>query len=73
MECITSTIKLNSTMLKSSLCGNSDAYILVKGTITVLEPAADKAAKRAGERNKKLFFNWFFNYFSIFQVIVWIK
>ena len=44
-------------MLKSSLCGNSDAYILVKGTITVLEPAAGKAAKRAGERNKKLFFN----------------
>ena len=30
-----SHIKFKTTMLKSSLCGYSDAYILVKGTITV--------------------------------------
>ena len=30
-------------MLKSSLCGYSDAYILVKGTITVTNAAAADA------------------------------
>ena len=32
------------TTLKSSLCDYSDAYILVKGTITVNNTAADGAA-----------------------------
>ena len=35
-----SQIKFNTSMLKSSLCDNSDAYILVSGTITVTELAA---------------------------------
>ena len=30
-----SQIKFKTTMLKSSLCHYSDAYILVKGTITI--------------------------------------
>ena len=37
---VNSQIKFKTTMLKSSLCGYSDAYILVKGTITVNYTAA---------------------------------
>ena len=37
-------IKFKTTMLKSSLCDYADAYILVKGTITVTG-AGDDAAK----------------------------
>ena len=39
-------------MLKSRLCDYSDAYILVKGTITFTGAADHYASKRAGERNK---------------------
>ena len=39
-----SDIKFKTTMLKSSLCDYADAYILVKGTITVTG-AGDDAAK----------------------------
>ena len=37
MECITLIVKLNfeTSILKSSLCDSSDAYILVKMRITV--------------------------------------
>ena len=41
-------------MLKSSLCDYSDAYILVKGTITVNNTAAQGAA--ANNTNKKVIF-----------------
>ena len=41
-------------MLKSSLCDYSDAYILVKGTITINNTAAADAA--ANNRNKKVIF-----------------
>ena len=39
---VNSQIKFKTTMLKSSLCDYSDAYILVKGTITVNNTAAQK-------------------------------
>ena len=39
-------------MLKSSLCDYSDAYILVKVTITINGIGADAAARRADEREK---------------------
>ena len=42
-------------MLKSSLCDYSDAYILVKGTITVNNTAAADA--HANNANKKVIFN----------------
>ena len=35
VEHITSIVKLNLTLLKSSLCDQNDAYILLKGTIIV--------------------------------------
>ena len=41
-------------MLRSSLCDYSDAYILVKGNITVNNTAADGAA--ANNANKKVIF-----------------
>ena len=49
-----SQIKLKTTMLKSSLCDYSDAYIVVKGTMTV---NARSAAGAAGNNtNKKVIF-----------------
>ena len=51
---VNSQIKFKTTMLKSSLCDYSDAYILVKGTITVNNTAAQGAA--ANNTNKKVIF-----------------
>ena len=47
-----SQIKFKTTMLKSSLCDYSDAYILVKGTITITEAGADAAARQTDERDE---------------------
>ena len=51
---VNSQIKLKTTMLKSSLCDYSDAYILVKETISVNNTAAQGAA--ANNTNKKVIF-----------------
>ena len=51
---LNSQIKFKTTMLKSSLCYYSDAYILVKGTITVNNTAAQGAA--ANNTNKRVIF-----------------
>ena len=51
-----SDIKFKLTMLKSSLCDYSDAYILVKGRITITGAADDAAARQADERNKGVIF-----------------
>ena len=40
---VNSQIKFKTTMLKSRLCDYSDAYILVKGTISVNDTAAQGA------------------------------
>ena len=45
-------------MLKSSLCDQSDAYILVKGRITIIGAGADAAARQADERDKGAFFKY---------------
>ena len=50
---VNSQIKFKTTMLKSSLCDYSDAYIFVKGTISV-NNTADGAA--ANNINKKVIF-----------------
>ena len=49
---VNSQIKFKTTMLKSSLCDYSDAYILVKGTITITGVGADAAARQVDERDK---------------------
>ena len=41
-------------MLRSNLCDYADAYILVKGTITITGAGDDDAAKQSDERNKFL-------------------
>ena len=51
---VNSQIEFKTTMLKSSLCDYSDAYILVKGTISANNTAADGAA--ANNTNKKVIF-----------------
>ena len=47
-----SDIKFKTTMLRSSLCDYADAYILVKGTITITGAGDDAAARPEDERNK---------------------
>ena len=49
------TIRLETTMLKPSLCAYNDAYILVKGRITI-NGAGDAAARKTDERNKGVIF-----------------
>ena len=53
---VNSQIKFKTTMLKSSLCDYSEAYILVKGTITITEAGDDAAARQADERDKGVIF-----------------
>ena len=43
-------------MLKSSLCDYSDAYILVKGTITLVGKGADAAAIQPDRSDKQVIF-----------------
>ena len=51
-----SDIKFKTTILRSSLCDYGDAYILVKGTITITGAGADAAARQADERDKGVIF-----------------
>ena len=53
---VNSQIKFKTTMLKSSLCDYSDAYILVKGTISVNNTGAAGAAVN-NNNNKVIFTN----------------
>ena len=47
-----SQITFKTTMLKSSLCDYSDAYILVKGKITISGAGDDAGARQPDERDK---------------------
>ena len=53
---VNSQIKFKTTMLKSGLCDYSDAYILVKGKITITGTGDDAAVRQADERNKGVVF-----------------
>ena len=46
------SIRFQTPMLRSNLCDYSDAYILVKGTITVTAPGANNGANNI--RDKKI-------------------
>ena len=52
-------IRFKTTMLRSNLCDYADAYILVKGTITITGAGNDDATKRADERDKGVTFKNF--------------
>ena len=43
-------------MLKYSLCDYRDAYILIKGRITITGAGVDAAARQADERDKRVAF-----------------
>ena len=51
-----SDTRFKTTMLKFSLCNYSDAYVLVKGTITIIGAGADAEAKQADESHKGVTF-----------------
>ena len=53
---VNSQIKLKTTMLKSSVCDYSDAYVLAKGKITITGEGDDAAARQADERDKGVAF-----------------
>ena len=53
---VNSRIKFKTTMLKSSLCDYSDAYILIIGKITITGAGDDAAARQADERDKSVAF-----------------
>ena len=52
-------IKFKTTMLRSNLCDYADAYILVKGTITVTSAGDNDATERLDEQNKGVIFKNF--------------
>ena len=43
-------------MMKSGLCDYSDAYILVKGTITINGDGLEVGVRKSNERNKGVIF-----------------
>ena len=49
-------IKFTSSMMRSNLCDYSNAYILLKGTITIDWLGDNDATKRADERSKRVIF-----------------
>ena len=49
-------VKFKTTMLRSTLCDYADAYILVKGIITITGAETDAAARKADERDKGVTF-----------------
>ena len=51
---VNSQVKFKTTMVKSTRCKYSDAYILVKGTITITGAGAEAAKRNADERNKQI-------------------
>ena len=50
-------IRIKTPMLRSDLCDFSDAYIVVKGTITVTDPDNAKRNKSVAFKNNAPFIN----------------
>ena len=49
-------IKFKTTMLRSNLYDYADAYVLVKGTITITGNGNNAAARQADERDQRVTF-----------------
>ena len=47
------SIRFKTPMLRSNLCDHSDAYILVKGTITVTAPGANNGANNIRDKRNR--------------------
>ena len=54
---VNSQIKFKIAMLKSTLYGYSDGYVLVKGKIKITGAEVDVAVREADERDKGVAFN----------------
>ena len=50
-------VRTKTSMLRSDLCDFSDAYIVVKGTITVTDPGSAKRKKSVAFKNNAPFIN----------------
>ena len=50
-------IRIKTSLLRSDLCYFSDAYIVVKGTITVVRPDNAKRNRATAFKNNALFIN----------------
>ena len=48
------SIRFKTPMLRSILCDYSDAYILIKGTITVTAPGANNGANNIRDKRNRL-------------------
>ena len=57
-------IRIKTSMLRSDLCDYSDAYIVVKGTITVTDTDCTKRNKSVAFKNNALFINYISNSIS---------
>ena len=53
---ISTDIKFKATMLRSNLCDYADAYILIKGTLTITGDGDDGTTRQAGEKDKGVTF-----------------
>ena len=47
------SIRFKASILRSNLCDYSDAYILVKGTITVTAPGANNGANNIRDKRNR--------------------
>ena len=54
---VNNEIRIKTSMLRSNLCDYSDAYIVVKGTITVVRPDNAKRNKATAFKNNAPFIN----------------
>ena len=54
---INKEIRIKTSMLRSDLCGFSDAYIVVKGNVTVTNPNNAKRNKAVTFKNNAPFIN----------------
>ena len=54
---VNNEIRIQTSKLRSDLCDYSDAYIVVKGTITVVRPNGAKRNKNVAFKNKEPFIN----------------
>ena len=54
----TKQLRFKTSMLRSDLCDYSDAYIVVKGTITVTDPDNAAYDKKVAFKNNAPFISW---------------
>ena len=64
-------IRIKTSMLRSDLCDYSDAYIVVKGTITVTDPDNAKRNKSVAFKNNAPFINCISKINGVKRLFIW--